>query len=516
LLAARRREWGHGAFTMGHVSCDSVGDVVECRKWPTPGGHIRSNAYEQLLGPQSTLPGDRLRLMRTTLRERPRVTSLHRGVGGRGACGLSPQPVITRVGVDGFRGKATMNLVKLGAGLVGIALVTASCRDYSSDSRELDSAEGESGASSTQLGDGGGGGLGLATSPGAGGSGGAAAPASGGAAAGGHDGNVQAGASNDDAGGASGGAGTPPDADAGAWFGGEEPTLIPPCALNEPKVPHRLSSLAASVTYDGLQVVLYAWDEHDSTAVLNWSASVIPTVWVGWRCFDIVPRATRIAALNLPNGYPEVFMATAGGSLFVRRQSFHWTGWLPFSLPSSTAVVSDLAAVSGQLPRIYIVDRGRVFVRSKVGAEPYSNYGAWQRLAKNGALFLTAIQRVNLPERAHQVVTVDAVGGVQTALQGEASESFGEWSSLTPLSRTVVDLDAVETDHLNLFALDVEGNVLKNAADVPGSPWTLHAAADPLAQVRAITARVNGHEIQLFGIDSAGMIYQLIEGFWTR
>lgn len=311
-----------------------------------------------------------------------------------------------------------------------------------------------------------------------------------------------------------GAAGTAEDGGASEWFGGEEPTLIPQCVTNGIKTVSLTVGLAASVTYDALRIVLYSFDPSDSTAVLRWSDAVDPTQWYNWACFDILPSASRLAAMNLPNGQPEVFALTDAGAVFVRRQATDWTPWLPFSPPNQLSRVSDVAAVGGTLPRVYVADRGRVFVREKVDVSAYSNYGAWQALSSNDARFVSALSVGDGNEQVHEVFALDGEGNLQHSSQRNAEKSFEPWAALPRLEAQAIDLDAAGSEQPEVFVLDAEGNVWKFATTAAEPQWVKEVpASNP--RIVSITTRTSGNEIQVFGIDSGGAVHTIVGTTWT-
>lgn len=100
---------------------------------------------------------------------------------------------------------------------------------------------------------------------------------------------------------------------------------------------------------------------------------------------------------------------------------------------------------------------------------------------------------------------------VRTARQAESGADFGDWTSLPPLT-DVVDLDAIDTGELDLYALDAAGDVWTMNADEPGSAWKM--AATSRGGIVAIAARANGDAAQLFGVDVHGNVRELVDDHW--
>lgn len=279
----------------------------------------------------------------------------------------------------------------------------------------------------------------------------------------------------------------------------EEPALLPACELYEGVGVQALAGLAVAKTDTG--ALLYSWDEPSSTALYRVSSGT-PPQWSPWACFELLPRVTRLTAMNLANAQPEVFALSATGVLFVRRDSTQgWSPWLPMGLPSRSSALSDVAAVGGKLARVYVADRGRVFVRAKVSETAYANYGAWQGLQENGALHLAALRR---RDRRAQIVTVDGTGIVQTAFLAADASEFGEWLTLAPLRHEAVELEAIDVGRLVIYALDVDGTVWVNDGDSADAAWVALSSSDTLGKVVGIAALADGDTPQLFRIDVDG------------
>jgi hypothetical protein len=314
-------------------------------------------------------------------------------------------------------------------------------------------------------------------------------------------------------GGAAGGAG---DASGGQTNeGGLEGPIEPTCKLYDWVTPTRTRGLGIAATWFRSAISLYSWDPSTSVAMTRWSDSLTPTSWTAWVCLDIVPKVTRLTAMNLPNGRPEIFAVTASGGLFVRREFAQTFGpWLPFSVPSHESSVSDVDAVGGALPRVYVADRGRVYVRTKLDEDSYSDYGPWRGLGINGAGLVAATLRA---DGTHQVITVAAGGLVATAQQVPDTDDFGEWTALPPLTEPIVDLVVTEVSGMDLalHALG-ESGTLWSLAGLSSLGWASVDVGVLGVKAEAIAGRSQTGYTQLFAVDAAGVTYRLVAGKWLK
>lgn len=298
----------------------------------------------------------------------------------------------------------------------------------------------------------------------------------------------------------------------GGTYGGNEPTLLDPCNFGSSFAGDvATASLAVSTVSQGTAFQAYSYDLASQSAVVRWGPDTTPTSVLAWVCLDSVPAGRRVAAMNLAGGFPEVFLTSAGGWLFVRREKRGaiWLDWTPFSLPLPGAQLTDVAAVGGSLSRVYIVDRGQVFVRAKVSEATYADYGPWRALPANDAQLLAAIK---LENGAHQVLVSTRGGTVMSAKQEEGAASFGPWSGLPPLPK-VVDLDAQETtaQRLGVFALDLDGNVWAYWYDSDAG-WALQPRGPGIV---AISAPLKGSDTFLVGLDARGGLHRLGAVGWS-
>jgi len=183
-----------------------------------------------------------------------------------------------------------------------------------------------------------------------------------------------------------------------------------------------------------------------------------------------------------------------------------WTPWLPFGLPSRVSIATDVAAVSGRWPRVYIADRGRVFYRTKVATDAFADYGPWQGLKPNAALRLAAAR---VGDSTHMLATVDEQGVVSIATQTGDNAPFSEWSQLPALGVEVVNLELVVREGTTLvYALDSSGDVWQRVYAAAGATWNLLVDSGGPIYMDAITSSPEGG---VFGINWIGYVYQLDE-----
>jgi hypothetical protein len=298
-------------------------------------------------------------------------------------------------------------------------------------------------------------------------------------------------------------------------LGGDEAPIVPTCKLYEWVTASASAGLGIATTWFGSSITLYSYESLSSSFMGRYSDSLTPTAWYGWYCLDVVPQATRVAAMNLPNGRPEILVATSRGELFVRREFPQtWGPWLPFSLPAADSFVDDVAAVGGVLPRLYVADRGRIFVRSKIDDKPYSEYGPWRALPANGSKVVAALLR---EDGSQQVIAVADSGAVQLATQPPGSSGFGDWRPLPALGEAIVDLVATESTgaELTLQALGASGTLWSLAGE-QAVDWASVDVSVLGVKVIAIAGRSQGGFNQLFGIDDAAVTYRLLAGQWLK
>lgn len=317
-------------------------------------------------------------------------------------------------------------------------------------------------------------------------------------------------------------------------------TIIPECALFSSGEDYQGVALNAasgiamtsSEAYGG-GFHVYASKRASPTIALNYTKDVEGTRWSSWFCLDALPEPDRLAAGSLLNGQAEVFATTGCGNLYRRTETevYSWLPWQPFSLPVAGPAVTDVAmSVSANGTNlVYIVDAGRIFVRSRVGSDSYSSYGAWREIfGASEALLVTAGLRSDLRQ---QVFSLDARGVLRTSVQSTADleSAFGPWSDFdsSPPLAPLVDIEAPLGGPfpLELFAVDSNGALWRRAQDVATSdfqPWAAwDGPAPPTTLVSLAGAALKaaaGTPLSLTGLGAAGGVYTLrrTENVWSQ
>jgi hypothetical protein len=236
----------------------------------------------------------------------------------------------------------------------------------------------------------------------------------------------------------------------------------------------------------------------------------------------MVPEAARIAALNRSNDAAEVFAISlgkgsdAGDALFMRGSTELWTPWLPVSLPLPDAELSDVAAVGGQgrRSRVYIVDRGRVFVRERVSKQATSDYGPWRGLTSNHARYLSAARR---SDGSHVVVTATESGELWSAAAVGDGASFSPWQRLaarighdggSTAPPAIVDLDIADGDpEVTIFALDGAGILWSTSPSDSSGSWRQLNAVDPRFTVVSAAIPADTGASLVYGLDADGALH---------
>jgi len=243
-------------------------------------------------------------------------------------------------------------------------------------------------------------------------------------------------------------------------------TLIPDCDFFEnfpeisfPEVGH--ITVAPYETYGGFTV--FGSQPDSSTVGVFWGDL---NTWTRWLCFSVVPHPTRVAATRQTDDRPEVFAVTECGRLYARHTleregRADWSAWTEMRLPSGDSVATDVAAtMSGwDVTYLYVADRGHVFVRHRVSADPFAAFGPWVDTGARRATTLTAGLR---PDGRQQLFYLDDAGRPKSCRQTaaeldapfEACRDFGA----AQLPR-LVELDAPlgPSSSLLVFGLDEDG-----------------------------------------------------------
>jgi hypothetical protein len=300
--------------------------------------------------------------------------------------------------------------------------------------------------------------------------------------------------------------------DARASTSGDEPSFLPVCEFPEVVVPSKVVTIGASFVFSSKTAPqIYAGDLGTQTMLARYRTGREATSWVDWICYDLLPRSARIAAMNLSNDHPEIFVTTLEGGLFVRRTSQGGqTPWLPFSLPTPSAVVTDVTALAGEVPpAVYVLADGGVHVRRKRSIEPYASYGPWLSLPTNDARLLTGgVDGAAM----HRIYVVTSAGEIQhTAPSDHAMDApFSEWKLVDALRTTLSDLDAARsTNGMNLFALTSTGAVL-GAYDIErGVSWQELRRATDEPRFVAVAALTVEETPLVVGVTARGELFQM-------
>ncbi|MEO7035579.1 MAG: hypothetical protein ABI548_16765 [Polyangiaceae bacterium] len=264
---------------------------------------------------------------------------------------------------------------------------------------------------------------------------------------------------------------------------GWQTTVVPGCfptqsGWNSPPI-SMLRSFAAGVatTAEGAHLQVFAARREDNA--IGQAFGNLADGWGTWVCSGYVPGAKRLVASNLNNGMQQVFATTLDGKLFWQQEFIGgWSSYDPFNLPDVTSFVTDLAVSTavGAHDYVYVIDRGKIFVRYRMTDLAYAPYGTWHDLgAGPGGSVLTAGV---LPGGKQAVFALDPSGIPYELEQHEATlgASFGAWrpAGSTPVSGLVdVEYGRANDGTSLLVALPATGNVLTSAADSEGTfgPW---------------------------------------------
>jgi hypothetical protein len=318
--------------------------------------------------------------------------------------------------------------------------------------------------------------------------------------------------------GASTAAGTAPVGDPGAAVGAPEAALVPACTFLSSFAPERVMALASAMVVNESAPQVFSSDLATETTLVRWRAQAATDSWVVWRCFDQLPKTRRLAAMNLPNGHPELFATNSDGYLFVRRSNaIAWTPWVLFTPPTREAFIEDIAALGGAYPSVYVIADGRVYGRSKADPEAYADYGPWRAFAANDARLLAASTDSSGGRR---VFVVTEAGEIQTAAQvsGDVSGGFEAWSVVDTEGDELVDLDAIPTEGGTLLYTLSSSGVVKVGSYAQGDiTWQQLRDAVVPPRFVALTAllRPQGTSV-VVGVSEIGELFQLeSDRSWT-
>lgn len=290
-----------------------------------------------------------------------------------------------------------------------------------------------------------------------------------------------------------------------------------------------------SIPFWGGGFQLFGTKADSNMVAVSWTGDSVGSWWQPWLCFDAVPIPKRVAATSLRNGWPEVFVSTGCGTLF-RRLSYNdgiWSSWMPFGLPSPQSFVTDVALslASDGANHVYVADRGNVFVRRRLDADPYGPFSGWQSLGSPGAEVVAAGLR---SDGRQQVFAVDQAGRASTSSQSSAElgSSFAEWVELSSsIVSEVVDIDVpYGTEFLEVYGVDPSGNLWSRREDgsdglTEWTPWQGPATPFPLVGVASAALppiEPAGPRLVLAVLTRGGIAYLIQRDFdqwapnWTR
>jgi hypothetical protein len=260
----------------------------------------------------------------------------------------------------------------------------------------------------------------------------------------------------------------------------------------------------------------------------------IRTTWgddnadVDWRCFDTVAYADRVAGTSMTNDWGEWFVTTECGGLFVRRLVLSgelggWGPWVPFSLPSARSFVQDIATslAADGINYVFIVDRGRVYQRHRLGTESAS-FSAWDKVQAPTSERLAAGLR---PDGRQQLFVLDENGEPFTCVQ-TSTELGAEFEAC-------VDFDGDDVPQLTqiispyrvaegspLLALDVDGMLWTRFQNGVGGydDWQEFPVAPPerLKSVAGGGLPLAGDPLRVAAIAQGGSVYMIVrrDGAW--
>ena len=228
-------------------------------------------------------------------------------------------------------------------------------------------------------------------------------------------------------------AGTAGEQAGAADFGGPEEVVKPACLTFQGKVLSLTGpkSIAANMVPNNVPYAVYAAEPEGNVVIFRWKNGLADDAsWQPWGCFDTVPHAAQLAAIDIyDNGEyttPEVYATSETGSLFVRR--FFAEGWAPWeqmTLPRPDSRVIDVAATSSRstLAYVFILDDGRLFARHHVKIDAYSEYSPWTEIKGVPDAAVHACAGVTISGRRQ--VFVSTADGAVFGSQQDDSDAFG-------------------------------------------------------------------------------------------
>jgi len=303
-------------------------------------------------------------------------------------------------------------------------------------------------------------------------------------------------------------------------FGGAEEVLVPSCAFGAGANPIDFttpSALSVNLLQGGGPYEIFATQPTSNLMAYRWY-DTYSTTWFSWNCFDLVPHPARVAATNLlGNLFPEVYVTTKLGSMFVRRfysTSSGWGEWEPLQLPTSRSMLSDVAVVGSpsRILFLYVIDGGAILVRHRVSAEPFSAYGPWHRLgapfqAKRicGAVGIDQIQNI---------AALSSDGSVFVSKQNAASPdaAFSDFEPLGLPSQTT--FDELQCGYLadgTIVLFGLGGGAIWSRTLGTSSEWTEESGNSPYIQTFSVGSRP-GSNSTVFAADASNAIWSHLDG----
>jgi hypothetical protein len=303
--------------------------------------------------------------------------------------------------------------------------------------------------------------------------------------------------------------------------------FVPGCITrvdSEPIAFKQAGALSASLLQNGSPYAIFSTQPTTDLISIRWS-NPDQSSWDVWRCFDFVHLPERVAAANLSNFYPEIYVSTGAGRLMVRRfysDVSGWDNWTELSLPTAASVAQDVAAVGLPSPLmfVYVIDRGRIFVRHRKSTDWQSEYGLWASVSTpTPANRLCAAMRV---DGRQQLFVLTGGGAVITAVQSVADpdSSFGAFVSFGDASAPQFsDLQCgyAADSSPEIFALS-DGVAWAGQPNAAGGTWTKDAGlVSPSLQTLAVGSQPRAMPT-VFGTDATNKLWSRVAGSdagWT-
>lgn len=242
--------------------------------------------------------------------------------------------------------------------------------------------------------------------------------------------------------------------------------------------------------------------------------------WTGWYCFDALPKPARMAAGSLTNGMAEAFATSSCGTLYRRTQipdGSWFAPWQPFTLPTPGAFVTDVAMSLDKdgVNLVYVADAGRVFMRHRASAEPYSAYTVWQEIPAGPAAILLAAGLRS--DHRQQVFVLDPQGALYTAVQDDPNldSAFGPWQAfdMNEFSAPLVDVEVPSGTSLEVFATAGNGTLWQGNGSLAAGAWTAWDGPAPLTPLFTLAGsallNATGAPLVLVGSSLSGGVYTI-------